>query len=244
MKKHLPWLATGLPGFAGLFFLLLTNLSFLGLALLGIAGVMGCDFLLRKRKLLRLRRAFALLLAVAFLLILIPGIGVLNSAGGRNDMENEYVLVLGCAVWKNGPSPTLRSRINTACTYLQEHPDAICIVSGGKGHDEIMSEAACMAKELISLGIPEDCIWLEDRATSTVENLKFSMDLIAEKTGIRPQNITIISSETHLYRASLMAKDLELNAITIPASTHPFLLKLNNSLREILAVWKYLIMGG
>lgn len=247
MKKYLPWLAGIIPGFLGLCLLLLTNLSFLALCLLGIAAIALCFRLLKTGQspaAPRLRKILIIVTAGVILLVSIPGILVLNGTAGHGDTDTEYVLVLGCAVWADGPSPTLRGRINTAYTYLTQHPDAICIVTGGKGHDEIMSEDACMASELIALGIAENRIWLEDRATSTVENLEFSLDLIEEKTGTRPEKITLISSETHLYRASLMAKDAGLSAATVPAETKPFLLKVNNGLREIAAIWKYLIMGG
>ena len=72
----------------------------------------------------------------------------------------------------------LRQRIDAAADYLIAHPDAIAIVSGGMGPGEDVTEAACMAHSLVSAGIDSGRILLEDQATSTSENLRFSMELM------------------------------------------------------------------
>lgn len=250
IKTLLPWLAPVIPGLLGLVFLLFTRLTFLALFLLATAGFLLCDRLLplleRKHAFAasNLRKVLTALVTFTILVVSITGIFVAVNPGGAENTDNTYVLLLGCQVRETGPSPTLQERIHRAYTYLQEHPDTICIVTGGKGSDEIMSEAQCMKSELTAMGIDESRIWLEDQATSTQENLQYSMALIQEKTGTTPNAITIISSETHLFRAALMAKNLGLTATSIPAVTKPFLLRINNGLREIAAIWIYLITGG
>ncbi len=52
--------------------------------------------------------------------------------------ENATVVVLGCRAYGSRPSIMLASRLDAAYEYLTEHPDAICIVSGGQGPDESM----------------------------------------------------------------------------------------------------------
>lgn len=246
-SNFIPWLLPCTPGFL---ILLGTRMTFLGIFLLFGAAIPLCYHLV---SLLEEKHPFAarnfrkILTAVVALVLVVTvicGSLVWMGTACTAEAENDYVLLLGCAVWKNGPSPTLQERINTACTYLQEHPDAICIVTGGKGSDEVMSEAQCMFDALTAMGIPSDRIWMENRATSTVENLQYSTELILEKTGKKPTNITIISSETHLFRAGMMAKNLGLAAAAVPAPTNPWLLRVNNGLREIAAIWIYLITGG
>ena len=100
-----------------------------------------------------------------------------------------------------------------------------------------------MFRELTKMGIDPDRLLLEERSTSTIENLQFSMDVIQEATGKRPTAIGIVSSEYHLYRASLFARELGLASVGIPAHTTWFSLRLNYYLREIAAVWKYLVLG-
>ena len=95
-----------------------------------------------------------------------------------------------------------------------------------------------------ALGIPAERIWLEEKATSTWENITFSLDLIEEKTGLRPEKIGVLSSEYHLFRASLFAKRCGVEFVGIPAATSLPSVKLNHFLREIAALWYYMIFGG
>ena len=101
-----------------------------------------------------------------------------------------------------------------------------------------------MFEGLTARGIDPSRLWLEDKATSTWENLHFTLDLIEEKTGNRPLSIGLVSSEYHLFRAGLFAKECGVEAIGIPAATSWFSIKLNYFMREAAGVWHYLILGG
>ena len=67
------------------------------------------------------------------------------------------------------------------------------------------------------------------------------MDLIGWE---QASSVGILSSEYHLYRASLMARELGLDPIMIPAKTTRLSLRTNYFLREIAAVWYSMIFGG
>ena len=94
------------------------------------------------------------------------------------------------------------------------------------------------------MGIPGDRIWLEDQATSTWENLQFSLDIIREKTGSTPEKLGIVSSEFHLFRAGLFAKDCGIEAVGIPAHTSWTSIRINYYLRDVVCIWYHLILGG
>lgn len=183
-----------------------------------------------------------MLLAVLILAMLITGIAILGFAGGGSG-EFQYLVVLGTTVNGTEPSSMLKDRIDAAYAYLVAHEDVICIVSGGKGDAENLSEAQCMFNELVALGIDPDRIWLEDQATSTLENLDFSMKLIEEKTGSRPAKVGVLSSEFHLLRANMFAKRQNVAAISIPARTSDPGTFWGYFLREILMVWYYGLIG-
>lgn len=85
---------------------------------------------------------------------------------------------------------------------------------------------------------------MEPEATSTLENLRYSLALIQEKTGSAPPVIAIVSSEYHLYRAGTFARWLGLEAQLIPAKTTILPLRWNYYIREIFAVWYYTLLGG
>ena len=101
-----------------------------------------------------------------------------------------------------------------------------------------------MYRELVMLGIDPKQLRLEDKATSTWENLKFSLDLIEGETGSRPTKIGVLSSEYHLFRASLFAKACNVEFVGIPAKTSRWGQRINHFLREVAGVWHYLILGG
>lgn len=154
-----------------------------------------------------------------------------------------YVIVLGAGVNGTESSLTLRERIDATYDYLSKNPEAVAILSGGQGEHEQITEASCMYRELTEMGVRSNRLILEERSTSTIENLRFSLDAVEAETGFRPNRIGIISSEYHLFRATQFAKELDLEAVGIPAKTTWFPLRLNYYLREIVAVWKYLVLG-
>lgn len=230
-------------------YFILPSYSFSGLILLGLGALAACygligllsAYALSTAKVLRI--LLTLCVCLGLLAAIITGVYIWDAGLGDPDAGCGYVIVLGAGVNGTTPSLSLRQRINAAYGYLDSHPDAVCVASGGQGSNEDISEASCIARELIKMGISPDRIWLEEQSTSTKENLMFSLALIEEKTGSRPAEICIASSEYHLFRAELMAKSLGLTPYGIPADSQWFFLRLNYHLREIVAVWAFLLFG-
>lgn len=189
-------------------------------------------------------RIFTTVLIIGLLIVGITEAVIIKASFGNPKEQVAYMVVLGAKVNSNGPSVSLWDRICGAYTYLEEHPDVIVIVSGGQGTDEPITEAECMHRELIELGIDPSRIWIEDEATSTWENINFSLDLIEERTGERPTKLGILSSEYHLFRASLFARKCSVEFVGIPARTSRVSQMINHFLREVAGVWHYLLLGG
>ena len=116
---------------------------------------------------------FAGLLYCALTLLLIR-----RFAKGIRPPAGASVIVPGCQINGEEPSRTLRSRLEAARHYMEAHPDCLCVLSGGQGQDETISEALCMHKWMTSQGIPAERLLLEDRSTTTLENLSFSAALL------------------------------------------------------------------
>lgn len=194
---------------------------------------------------------FARVATIVFTLALLCGLSlaafteyhIIRTAFGSPDPAADYVVVLGAKVREDGPSVSLWDRIYAAADYLRSHPEAIAIVSGGKGADEPIAEAQSMYDQLVELGIDGSRIWMEDKATSTDENMRFSLALIEEKTGARPDKLAVLSSEYHLYRASLMAEKLGIGFLGVPARTSRLSQLINHAMREVAAVWHFYIFG-
>ncbi|MFR6589470.1 MAG: YdcF family protein [Gallintestinimicrobium sp.] len=72
-----------------------------------------------------------------------------------------------------------------------------CVLSGGQGSNEPVSEAQGMYDDLVKKGIDPKRLILEDQSTNTVENLRFSRKLIPREV----QKVGIVTSNFHVYRA-------------------------------------------
>ena len=188
-------------------------------------------------------KALCVLLILGLLAAGITAFFIVSAAHPRTQPACDYIIVLGAGVRGTVPSLSLQERINAAYDYLVSNPGTTAILSGGQGSGEEITEAACMYRELTQMGIYSSRFLLEENSTSTMENLRFSMDVLEAATGTRPVKLGIVSSEYHLFRAALLAKELGLDACGIPAKTTWFSLRLNYYLREIAAVWKYLVLG-
>ena len=191
-----------------------------------------------------LRTIFTVFLGLGLAVCLLTEAVIIHASFGEADQKCQYIVVLGAKVDGTEPSVSLSDRIAAAYDYLTENPQVIAILSGGQGADEGISEAECMFRKLTAMGIDKDRLWLEDKSTSTWENLQNSLKLIAYKTGTRPETIGLLSSEYHLFRASLFAKDCGVEAIGIPAKTSWFTLRINYFTREVAGVWHYMLLGG
>ena len=250
MKKLWKWLVPVGLVLLGLALRSSNATSFLGLISWGAAALASCYYLLALLKKSRPKAARILhtgltaAVALGLTVVTVTGIVMAGSLSGDTEAACDYIVVLGAKVNGTAPSRTLRERIDAAADYLNAHPDAIAVVSGGQGGDEGISEAQCMFNGLTERGIAPDRIRLEEKATSTWENLNFSLDLIEAETGTRPTKLGVVSSEFHLFRAALFAKDCGVEAVGIPGKTGDPVHFLNYFLREIGGVWHYLLLGG
>ena len=247
----LPWLGCGLlaalayflkycvPGYS---FSALVCLCLVGLILFyTLMPMVGLKFPVFAKA---VTRVFTVCLIIGLLVVGITEAIIIHASFGDSSEDVEYMMVLGAKVNADGPSVSLWDRICGAYEYLEEHPDVIAVVSGGQGTDEPITEAECMYRELVSLGIDPKRILREEEATSTWENFKFSLDLIEEKTGTRPEKLGVLSSEYHLFRASLFAKACNVEFVGIPAKTSRPSQAINHFMREVAGVWHYILLGG
>jgi len=138
------------------------------------------------------------------------------AANNKPDKETT-VVVLGCQVYPDGPSLMLEERLIAALDYLSENEELNCILSGGQGTNEVMSEAECMYNWLVERGIDSERLFIEDESTSTRENLLFSKRII-EENNLNPV-ITIITNDFHQYRAFLISNSLGIDSYSVSGKT-------------------------
>lgn len=147
-----------------------------------------------------------------------------------------YVIVLGAKVNGEQMSLSLYNRAQTASKYLNENNDTKVIVTGGQGPGENITEAEALKRYFIKEGIDESRILVEDRSTSTYENLLFTKNLFEIDEAI------IVSNDFHLYRSIQLAKKIGMKGHPLAAET-PSVVKTQLFVREYAAIFKMKLFG-
>ena len=226
--------------------------AWLGVGILfGVIAVLG---FLDYRKVIRLavwiKRSIAIFISVCAIFFAIVE-GMIVAQMFKKPQENlEYVIVLGAQVRGTRITKSLRKRLDKAIEYLEANPDTVAIVSGGKGDGEDLSEAECMYDYMVENGIASDRIIMEDKSTSTDENIRFSMAIIEELydeqsggefDGEEP-DVGIITNNFHVYRTVKVCekKGYEVNGIAADSDN---ILFANYMVREFFALVQYKLTG-
>lgn len=155
----------------------------------------------RRHPWLKVLLALVLIAALVF-----AGLEVFIAVHSRTHLAGEprTMVIFGCQMKKDGPSMLLKDRLDTALTYLEDHPDMTVIVTGGKGDDEHVSEAQGMYDYLTAHGVDGGRIYKEDRSRNTWQNVNNTMDLMEEKGMELTQDVVLVSNGFHLSRIELL----------------------------------------
>lgn len=183
------------------------------------------------RKVLQITLAVCLCIGVAASILFS---GLMIGAASRRTKGDSTVIVLGSRIYYDRPSRMLEDRLKAALAYLQENPQANCVVSGGLGKGETYTEAYVMHKYLTEHGIAPERIAMEDRSTDTHENIYYSMEIIKEKGW--STSLVIATQVFHQYRAAALAKQAGAARVAAAPCFSPPHLMLNYWVRECAAI--------
>ncbi|NEU04049.1 YdcF family protein [Clostridium senegalense] len=120
----------------------------------------------------------------------------------------DYVIVLGAGIEGETLSTTLKDRLYATLDYIDKtNFQGIIVVSGGKGSKENISEAEGMKRYLVSKGIDNNRIVMENKSTNTYENFNYSRGVIENITGteIGENDVTIVTTDFHGARSKMLA---------------------------------------
>lgn len=159
--------------------------------------------------------------------------------------QADYMIILGCQVRGEKISKMLKYRLDAALAYLKDNEGTTVIVSGGQGAGENISEALAMQRYLAANGIDESRIIMEDQSTSTVENIRYSRELIEENgADASLAEVIIVSNNFHVSRGVGIAKKQGIeNASPLAAKCDAGMIPAYY-VREALAEAKDLVMGN
>lgn len=178
------------------------------------------------------------LFVVSVSLWILTGKWMRDGVEPKADGTKEFAIVLGAKVNGETPSLALKHRLDAALNYANEHPNVQLILSGGQGTGEAISEAQAMENYVVANGLSKDRLLLENKSTSTYENILFSKALLPEGVA----EVTIISNDFHLARAQKLASKLDLTTDVIAAQT-PGIVEQKLRTRERLALIKTMVIG-
>ena len=164
----------------------------------------------------------------------------LQAAYRKVPYDKDYIIILGCAIRKDGTLyPLIQGRVDRAIDFWEKQyqatgKKAIFVPSGGQGNDEIIAEGKAMEQYLLEKGIPQELILPEDKSTTTHENMKFSKELIDART----ENASIAYSTTnyHVFRSGFLAQEVGVKADGIGARTKWYFWP-NAMIREVVGVF-------
>ena len=119
--------------------------------------------------------------------------------------QYDYIIIHGAGLDGPRPTPLLAGRIDKALElWKKQHQRGKFVVSGGQGADEIVSEAQAMRDYLLDKGVPAAAILMEDKSTTTWENLRYSLAIInADRTtGVGATSAATVASRDVTTAAS------------------------------------------
>ena len=166
----------------------------------------------------------------------------IKSARHIPSYDKDAIIILGCQTKKDGSMTKLLSgRADKALEFGRKqkelsNKDIIYVPSGGKGTDEIMSEAQSIKNYLLNHGIDENNILLEDKSNNTFENIRFSYNIINKK--IKGAKIAFATTSYHVLRAGSIATELGFKMEGICSKTKLYF-GINAFIREFIATLVY-----
>ena len=152
--------------------------------------------------------------------------------------DKDFIIILGSKIKKDGSlTPLLKGRVEKAIDFSNKQYNLtkkkiIYIPSGGKGNDEIISEAEAIKKYLIEKGIKENQIIIENKSTSTIENMKYSKKIIDNTK--KDAKVCFSTTNYHVFRSGVIANEQGIDCEGIGCKTEWYFY--NNALiREFVA---------
>ena len=152
--------------------------------------------------------------------------------------NKDYIIILGSMIREDGSlTPLLKSRVDRAIEFAKMQKentgkDIVFVPSGGKGKNEKIAEAKAMKSYLLQQGINEKNIILEDKSTNTMENMKYSNNIIIANK--KDAKISFSTTNYHVFRSGVIANECGIDCEGIGSKTKWYFYT-NALIREFIA---------
>ena len=162
----------------------------------------------------------------------------IRAANHIPNYDKDFVIILGSKINKDGTlTPLLKGRVDRAIEFAKKQYEStkkkiVYVPSGGQGRDEVTSEALAIKRYLLENGVDKDQIVIEDKSTSTIENMKFSKGKIDEINA--KGNIIFSTTNYHVFRSGVIACNQGIDCEWIGSKTKWYFYT-NALIREFIA---------
>ena len=152
--------------------------------------------------------------------------------------DKDYVIILGSKINDDGTlTPLLKSRVDKAIEFAKNQfektkKSIYYVPSGGKGNDECMAEGTAIKNYLLKQGIDKEFILVEDKSTSTIENMKYSKELIYKHN--KNPKISFSTTNYHVFRSGVIANECGIDCEGMGSKTKWYFYT-NALIREFIA---------
>lgn len=135
-------------------------------------------------------------------------------------IEGDVIVMLGGGAFADVPDidgagslcAAPSARLLTALR-LYKKTNAPILLSGGQVYEDSGAEAKIAKRMLISLGVPENDIIVEDKSVNTTQNARFSAEILRKKHFEKPM---LVTSAFHMRRAMLNFKNMGYICVPVP----------------------------
>ena len=162
----------------------------------------------------------------------------IRAAKHTPDYNKDFVIILGSKIKEDGTlTPLLKGRVDKAIEFANKQykvtkKKIIYVPSGGKGNDEKIAEAEAIKNYLLEKGIKEDQIIIENKSTSTIENMKISKDKIDKIN--KDAKISFSTTNYHVFRSGVIANEQGIDCEGMGSKTKWYFYS-NALIREFIA---------
>lgn len=152
--------------------------------------------------------------------------------------DKDFVIILGSKIRNDGTlTPLLKGRADKAIEFGRNQmkntkKSIYYIPSGGQGSDEIISEGLAIKNYLIQQGIDKSHILVENKSTSTIENMMYSNDIILKKK--KNAKISFSTTNYHVFRSGVIANECGIDCEGMGSNTKWYFYT-NALIREFIA---------
>ncbi len=148
-----------------------------------------------------------------------------------DDKAYDCIIVLGCGVWGETPTPLLSDRLDAAVALYKSGIATKILMSGDHGRTNY-NEVSVMRKYAMDRGVPSEDIFMDHAGFSTYETMYRAADVFGVNRAV------IVTQKYHLYRALYDASLLGIEAKGTAATGHVYASQILLDIREAAARMK------